>query len=144
MFAAAILLVNVLIAVIDWKWGRGIGFTILALLAGAFSVYVSIVFLQGMQRYLEMELAYPDSWSSLDFSIAMVYWYILELPIIFSLGVGAVIVAALSRQRRWIIGNAVALVLTILVPLLATWIIGGMRADTDIFNPLAVYDRDVR
>src|SRR6476660_3758539 len=77
VFAAAILLVDVLTAVIDWKWGHGIGFTVLALLAGAFSVYVTVIFLQGMQRYLEMELTYPDSFASLDAYIAMLYWYIL-------------------------------------------------------------------
>ncbi|HEY7341615.1 MAG TPA: hypothetical protein VH591_12085 [Ktedonobacterales bacterium] len=143
-FAAAILLANVLVAVIDWKWGRGIGFTVLALLAGAFSVYVSVILLQLMRQYLEMELTEPDSFASLDAYIAMLYWYILELPIVFSLGVGAVILAALSRQRRWIIGNAVALALTVLTPLLATWIIRGIQTDTDIFNPLAVHDRDVR
>jgi hypothetical protein len=144
VFAAAILLVNVLMAVIDWKWGRGIGFTVLALIAGAFSVYVTVIFLQAMRQYLELELAYPDSFASLDAYIAMLYWYVLELPIIFSLGVGAVVLAALSRQRSWIIGNAVALALTVLTPPLATWIIRGMQADTDIFNPLAVHERDVR
>ena len=74
----------------------------------------------------------------------MVYWYLLELPIIFSLGVGAVILAALSRQRGWIIGNAVALALTIVASLLALWLIPDIQAGVDIFNPLAVHDRDVQ
>src|SRR6476646_7059906 len=60
VFVAAILVVNVLMAVIDWKWGRGIGFTVLALLAGAFYVYSSLVFLQEMRQSLEMELAEPQ------------------------------------------------------------------------------------
>jgi len=144
VFAAAILLVNVLVALTDWKWGCGIGFTVLALIAGAFSAYISVSFLQGMRRNLDLELTDAQSWASFGFSIAMVYWYILELPIIFSLGVGAVVLAALSRQRVWIIGNAVALALTVVAPLLAIWVIPGIQAGTDIFNPLAVHDRDVR
>ncbi|HEY1390432.1 MAG TPA: hypothetical protein VGF38_17980 [Ktedonobacterales bacterium] len=144
VFVAAMLLINVVMAVIDWKWGRGIGFTILALLAGAFSVYVTVIFLQGMRRNLDLELTDPQSWASLGVYLDILYWYILELPVIFGLGVGAVVLAALSRQRRWIIGNAVALALTILAPLLAMWILPAINADTDIFNPLAVHDRDVR
>jgi hypothetical protein len=144
IFAVVILLVNVLVALTDWKWGRGIGFTALALLAGAFSAYISVVALQGMRQYLEMELTEPQSWASFGFSIAMVYWYLLELPIIFSLGVGAVVLAALSRQRGWIIGNAVALALTVVASLLAMWIIPDIQAGADIFNPLAVHIRDVR
>lgn len=144
VFVAAILVVNVLMAVIDWRWGRGIGFTILALLAGTFYVYSSLLFLQGMRQSLEMELAEPQGRLYLGITIGMIIWYILELPVIFSLGVGAVILAALSRQRGWIIGNAVALALTVAAPLLATWIIRRLEAGTDIFTPLAIYERDVR
>jgi len=144
VFVAAILVVNVLMAVIDWKWGRGIGFTVLALLAGAFYVYSSLVFLQEMRQSLEMELAEPQGRLYLGISIGMIFWYILELPIIFSLGVGAVILAALSRQRGWIIGNAIALALIVVAPLLATWIIRSLDAGTNIFTPLAIYERDVR
>jgi hypothetical protein len=144
IFAVVILLVNVLAALTEWTWGRGISFTVLALLAGAISAYISVVALGGMRRYLEMELTEPQSWASFGFSIAMVYWYLLELPIIFSLGVGAVILAALSRQRGWIIGNAVALALTVVASLLALWLIPDIQAGVDIFNPLAVHDRDVQ
>lgn len=144
MFAVVILLVNVLIAVIDWKWGRGIGFTTVALLAGACYVYVSVVILQGMQQNLERELEVPHSWASFGVSVGMLYWYIIQLPILLGLGIGAVVLSALSRQRGWIIGNAVALALSVLAPLLVTWIIRAIDSGTDIFNPLAVHDRDVR
>lgn len=144
VFAVVIVLINVLIVVIDWKWGRGIGFTALSLLTGAFSMYVSVVFLQGMRQNLERELTDPQSWASLGFSIGMVYWYILELPIIVGLGVGAVVLAALSHRRGWIIGNVVALALTVVAPLLAMWMIPGIQGGTDIFNPLAVHNRDAQ
>ena len=144
VFAVGILLVNVLIAVIDWKWGRGIGFTALALLAGAFTVYVSVVILQGMRQSLDRELTEPESWASFGFYLRMVYWYIFELPIILGLGIGAVVLAALSRQRGWVMGNAIALALTVLAPLLAVWIIRAISAGTDVFNPLAIHARDVR
>jgi len=144
IFAVVILLVNVLVALADWKWGRGIGFTVLALIAGAFSAYISVSFLQGMRRNLDLELTDAQSWASLGVYLGMLYWYILEVPIILGLGVGALVLAALSRQRSWIIGNAVALALTLLAPLLATWILPAINADTDIFNLLAVHDRDVR
>ncbi len=143
-FAGGILLLIPLIAVIDRKWGCGIGFTVLALLAIAFYVFTSVVILQGMRRNLELELTDPQSWASLGFYIWMIYWYIIELPIILGLGIGAVVLAVLSRQRGWIICNAVALAFTILTPLLATLIIRALQADTDIFSPLAVHDRDMR
>jgi hypothetical protein len=143
-FAGSILLLIPLIAVIDRKWGRGIGFTVLALLAIVFYVFTSMVILQGMQKNLELELTDPQSWASLGFYIGMVYWYIIELPSILGLGIGAVILSALSRQRGWIICNAVVLALTVLAPLLATLIIRAIQPDTDIFSPLAVHDRDTR
>jgi presenilin-like A22 family membrane protease len=98
-FVVVILLVNLLIAVIDWKWGRGIGFTALALLAIAFYVYFSVLILQGVRQNIEKELAEPQSWASFSAGLGMDYWYIIEIPIILGLGIGAVALAALSRQR---------------------------------------------
>jgi hypothetical protein len=144
LFAVVILLVNVLMAVIDWKWGRGIGFTAIAVLAVVFSVYVSVVLLQGMRQNLDKEITEPQSWASFGVYIGLFYWYMIELPIILGLGIGAVVLAALSRQRGWIIGNAVALALTVVAPLLAMWILQALNKGTDIFNPFAVHDRDVR
>src|SRR5690349_11859901 len=144
-FAGAFLLVNVLVAVIDWKWGRGVGFTILAALAGAFSVYVTVVFLQGMQRGLDLELTESQYWwVSLGVYLDLIFWYALELPIGLGLGVGAVVLAALSRQRGWIIGNAVALALTILAPFLVAWVVSAIQAETDDFSLQATHNEDVR
>jgi hypothetical protein len=83
-FVGVVLLAHALIAVLDLKWGRGVAFTALALLA------------------------------------------------------------AMSRQRGWIIGAAVALALTILAPFLLSVISHAIDANTDIFNPRSMYDGDVR
>lgn len=139
-----LLLINVLVAVIDWKWGRGIAFTALALLAAAYYVYLSVVMLQGMRQNLELELAEPQSWASFGVNIGIAFWYILELPVLLGLGIGAVILSALSRQRGWIIAAAVAGALTLLSPLLFMWTIPVPQAGTDYSNPLYTYARDVR
>lgn len=143
-FAGAVLLGNVVLAVLDWKWGRGIGFTAVALLAGAYFVYVLVIMLHGTKVDLELELTDPQSWASFGVNISIVFWYFFELPLLVGLGIGAVVLSALARQRGWIVGNAVALGLTVVAPLLLVWILPSLDAGTDIFNPLAVHDRDMR
>ncbi len=61
VFVGVVLLVNVLVALLDWKWGHGVAFTALALLGVAFYVYFSIVYLQAMQQGVEQALADPQS-----------------------------------------------------------------------------------
>ena len=72
------------------------------------------------------------------------YWYLIELPILLGQGIAVVILAAVSRQRGWIIGAAVALALTILAPFLLSEISHAIAANKDIFNPQSEYDADVR
>jgi hypothetical protein len=119
VFIGVILLVNVLIALIDWRWGRGIAFTALALLALAFSVFISVVFLQAVQQSLDKELADPQSWASLGVGLGTAVWSIIEVPVVLGLGLGAILLAALSRQRGWIIANTIALLSTIAASLVA-------------------------
>ena len=115
-FLGVVLLVHVLIAVLDLKWGRGIAFTALALLAATFYIYYAVVILQVMRQSLDEELADPQSWASLGVVLGLFYWYLIELPILLGQGIAVVVLASVSRQRGWIIGAAVALALTILAP----------------------------
>ncbi len=69
-----LLLINVLVAVIDWKWGRGIAFTVLTILGAAYYVWFSVLMLLGMRQSLKLELAEPQSWASLGISFAIIYW----------------------------------------------------------------------
>jgi hypothetical protein len=55
-----------------------------------------------------------------------------------------VILAAVSCQRRWMIGAAVALGLTIVAPFLLSELSHAIDANTAIFNPRSVYDGNVR
>jgi hypothetical protein len=52
-YVGVVLVVNLLIALIDWKWARGIAFTVLGLLAGVVSVYFTGVILQPVRQNLE-------------------------------------------------------------------------------------------
>ncbi len=63
---------------------------------------------------------------------------------LLGLGIGVVVLSALSRQRGWIIAAAVAGALTLLSPLLFLWTIPVPQAGTDYSNPLYTYARDVR
>jgi len=144
VFIGVILLVNPLIALIDWRWGRGIAFTALALLTLAFSVFISVVFLQAVRQNLDRELADPQSWASFGVGVGTAIWSIIEVPVVLGLGIGAVLLAALSRQRGWIIANAIALLCTIAASLLALKITRDISASKDIFNPLSVHEADVR
>ncbi len=72
-FVGIVLLVHVLVAVLDLKWGRGIAFTALALLAAAFYIYYAVVILQVMRQSLDAELAEPQSWASLGVVIGLFY-----------------------------------------------------------------------
>jgi len=143
-FLGVVLLVHVLIAVLDLKWGRGVAFTALALLAAAFYIYYAVVILQVMRQSLDAELADPQSWASLGVVLGLFYWYLIELPILLGQGIAVVILATVSRQRGWIIGAAVALALTILAPFLLSEISHAIAANKDIFNPQSEYDADVR
>ena len=143
-FLGVVLLVHVLIAVLDLKWGRGVAFTALALLAATFYIYYAVVILQVIQQSLDAELAEPQSLASLGVIFGLFYWYLIELPILLGQGIAVVILAAVSRQRGWIIGAAVALALTILAPFLLSEIDHAIGANTDIFNPRSKYDGDVR
>ena len=51
-YVGVVLVVNLLIALVDWKWARGIAFTALGLLAGAVSVYFTVVILQAVRQNL--------------------------------------------------------------------------------------------
>jgi hypothetical protein len=143
-YVGVVLVVNLLIALIDWKWGRGIAFTALGLLAGAVSVYFTVVILQAVRQNLEREVVDPQSWASFGVGIGMFVWYVIEVPIILGLGFGALFLAGVSRRRGWILVNTVALLLTALAPFLAVGIIRTINADTDIFNPRSVHEGDVR
>jgi hypothetical protein len=143
-FVGVVLLVHVLIAVLDLKWGRGVAFTTLALLAAAFYIFYAVVILQVIQHSLDLELAEPQSFASLGVVFGLFYWYLIELPILLGQGIAVVILAAASRQRGWIIGAAVALALTILAPFLLSEISHAIDANKDIFNPRSEYDADVR
>ncbi len=143
-FLGVVLLVHVLIAVLDLKWGRGIAFTALALLAATFYIYYAVVILQVMRQSLDEELADPQSWASLGVVLGLFYWYLIELPILLGQGIAVVVLASVSRQRGWIIGAAVALALTILAPFLLSEISHAIDANTDIFSPRSMYDGDVR
>ena len=119
LFVGIILVVNLLIALIDWKWGRGIVFTAFALMALVLNMLYSMMMLQGLQQNLDKELTEPQGWApGLGFGIGLAYWYIIEVPFVLGLGIGATLLAVLSRQRRWIIGNAVALAVTVVASLL--------------------------
>jgi hypothetical protein len=144
VFIGVILLVNLLVALIDWRWGRGIAFTALVLLALAFSVFISVVFLQAVRQSLDKELADPQSWASLGVGLGTAFWAIIEVPVVLGLGIGAMLLAALSRQRGWIIANTIALLCAIAAPLLALKITRDISASKDIFNPLSVHEADVR
>ncbi|HEY7020324.1 MAG TPA: hypothetical protein VH349_04350 [Ktedonobacterales bacterium] len=143
-FVGVVLLIQVLIAVLDVKWGRGIAFTVLALLAAAFYIFYAVVILQVMRQSLDEELADPQSWASLGVVLGLFYWYLIELPILLGQGIAVVILAAVSRQRGWIIGAAVALTLTILAPFLLSEISHAIDASKDIFDPQSVYEGSVR
>ena len=101
-FVGVMLLVHVLIAVLDLKWGRGIAFTALALLAAAFYIFYAVVILQVIRQSLDAELAEPQSLASLGVVFGLFYWYLIELPILLGQGIAVVILAAVSRQRGWI------------------------------------------
>jgi hypothetical protein len=143
-YVGVVLVVNLLIALIDWKWARGIAFTALALLAGAFSVYFTVLSLQAVRQGLEREVVDPQSWASFSVGIGMGVWYIIEIPIILGLGLGALFLAAVSGQRGWINASAVALLFTVVAPFLAVSIIRTINAGTDSHNPLSVHEGDVR
>jgi hypothetical protein len=85
-----------------------------------------------------------QSWASFGAGIGMFVWYVIEVPIILGLGIGAVFLAVVSRRRGWILVNTAALLLTVLAPFLAVGIIRTINADTAIFNPSSVHDGDVR
>jgi hypothetical protein len=55
-----------------------------------------------------------------------------------------VVLAVLSRQRRWIIGNALALALTLVASFLAVWISRAISAGTVGDDPLALRARGVQ
>jgi predicted membrane-bound dolichyl-phosphate-mannose-protein mannosyltransferase len=144
VYVGVIVLLNVLFALLDWKWGRGIAFTALAVLAGAVSGYVTVLILLGVQKTLSREVGEPQSWTSYGVGLSMIVWYIIEIPIILGLGIGAVLLAALSRRRGWIIVTALALLFTVVAPFLAYFISDTINADIDIVNPRSVHERDVR
>ena len=144
VFIGVLLLLTVPIPVIDWRWGRGIVFTAFALLALAFSVFISVVFLQAVRQNLDKELADPQSWASFGVGVGTGIWYIIEVLLVLSLGIGALVLAALSRQRGWIIANAIALLCTIVGSLLTLKITRDISAGADIFDPLSVHAADVR
>jgi len=144
VFVGVVLLVNVLVALLDWKWGHGVAFTALALLGAAFYVYFSTVYLQALRQGIEQALADPQDRLYLGVAIGITYWYIFELPILLGQGIGALVLAAKSRQRGWIIGGAIGLAITIAAPFLAAWMTHVLSAGTDTFNPHAIYDRDLR
>jgi hypothetical protein len=144
IFIGVLLLLTVPIPVIDWRWGRGIVFTAFALLALAFSVFISVVFLQAVRQNLDKELAEPQSWASFGVGVGTGIWYIIEVLLVLSLGIGALVLAALSRQRGWIIANAMALLCTIVGSLLTLKITRDISAGADIFDPLSVHAADVQ
>jgi hypothetical protein len=143
-FVGVVLLVHVLIAVLDLKWGRGIAFTVLALLAAAFYIFYAVVILLVIRQSLDAELADPQSFALLGVVVGLFYWYLIELPILLGQGIPVVILAAASRQRGLIIGAAVALALTILAPFLLSEISHAIDAGKDIFDPRSVYEGNVR
>jgi hypothetical protein len=144
VFVGVILLLPAVIPVIDWRWGRGIIFTACALLALAFSVFISVVFLQAVRQSLDKELAEPGGWASFGVGAGTGIWYIIEVSLVLSLGIGALVLAALSRQRGWIIANASALLCTMVGSLLTLKITRDISAGADIFDPLSVHEADVQ
>ncbi|HEX3271247.1 MAG TPA: hypothetical protein VHR15_11405, partial [Ktedonobacterales bacterium] len=139
------LLVNVLVALLDWKWGHGIAFTALALLAAAYYAYFSLVYLQALRQSVEQALAEPQARFYLGVAVGITYWYIFALPVLLGQGIGALVLAGVSRQRGWIIGCAIALALTVVAPFLAAWMTRTLSAGIDSFDsPHAIYDRDMR
>jgi hypothetical protein len=130
-FVGFVLLVHVLVAVLDLKWGRGIAFTALALLAAAFCMYFSVVMLQGIRQSLEQALAEPQSRLYLGVAVGIAYWHIFELPVLLGQGISAVILSAVSRQRGWIQCAAIALALTVVAPFLAAWMTGALSTGAD-------------
>jgi len=80
-FAAAILLLGILVALIDWKKERGIvftAFTAFALLASVFSVCFSAILLQGMRNALEAECAGKGVGGARNLGfVGLRAWYIL-------------------------------------------------------------------
>ena len=109
-----VLLIHALIAVLHLRWGRGVAFTALALLAAAFYIYYPVVRLLVIRQSLDVELAELQSFASFGIVLGVFDWYLIALPSLLGQGDAAVILAAASRQRGWIIGAAVALALTIL------------------------------
>ena len=144
VFIGMLLLLTVPIPVIDWRWGRGIVFTAFSLLALAFSVFISVVFLQAVRQNLDKELAEPQSWASFGVGVGTGIWYLIEVSIVLSLGIGALLLAALSRQRGWIIANTIALLCTIVGSFLTLMITREISAAADIFDPTSVHAADVR
>jgi hypothetical protein len=145
VFVSVMLLVNALVALLDWKWGHGVAFTALALLGAAYYVYFSTVYLQAMRQSIEQALTDPQARLYLGAAIGIGYWYIFALPILLGQGIGALVLAAKSRQRARVVGAAVAVAITIAAPFLAAWLTGVLSAGVDSFDPPhAIYDRDVR
>jgi hypothetical protein len=144
VFVGVVLLAHALVAVLDLKWGRGVAFTALAILAVAFYVYFSIVYLQAMRQSVEQALADPQARFYLGVAVGIGYWYIFELPILLGQGIGALVLAAVSRERGWIMGAATAIAITVAAPFLAAWMTGMLSAGADTSNPHSIYDRDMR
>jgi len=104
-----------------------------------------VVYLQALRQSVEQALAEPQSNLYLGVAVGIAYWYIFELPILLGQGIGALVLAAKSRQRGWIVGAALAVAITIAAPFLAAWMTHVLSAGIDSFDPPhAVYDRDMR
>jgi hypothetical protein len=129
---AVVLLPIPLAAIIDIKTRRGHGLIVLILVAAALDIWIGLTIQQAFRGSAGRD--------NLDVAMVAAFYLLALLAIDVGIAVGALIVAALSHHRRWLIALVAALLAMAmcLIPSSSGVVIGPTLLTLALFLPLAV------